>query len=128
LESTNIKFSILFLFFAASSSIAADLSDDVCDRWAENRNRESTVSVNDFTLERAEDALRRISEHSLDADQTFRSRRREVDAEHDYLIGYLLKNELISARKNREHDADEFVALCRHWSRMNFGTPDYSDD
>ena len=128
MERNFIRLSILLLFLATSTSIADDLSDDVCDRWAQNRNREPTVSINDFTQERAADALRRISEHSLDAAQTFRSRRREVDAEYDYLIGYLLKNELISARENREHDADEFIALCRHWSRMNFGTPDYSDD
>lgn len=109
------------------TSHASESSDDICNRWAENRDREPTISISDFTRERAAEALRRISENSLDDAQTFRSRRREIDAEYDYLLGYLLKNELISARNNREHSTDEFIALCRHWSRMNFGTPDYSD-
>ena len=127
-EFTEIKYSILFVFFATTTSVAADLPDDICKRWAENRDREPIVSMNDFSRERAEEAVRLISENSLDEARTFRYRRREADAEYDYLLGYLLKNELINARKNREHDADELVALCRHWSRMNFGTPDYSDD
>lgn len=109
------------------TSLASELSDDVCNRWAENRDREPTVSISDFTRERAAEAVRLISENSLDDAQTFRSRRNEIDTEYDYLLGYLLKNELMGARDNREHDADEFIALCRHWSRMNFGTPDYSD-
>ena len=126
MEHIKIKFAILSLLLAAATSIATELPEDVCARWAENRVREPTVSISDFTRERAEEAIRRISETSLDDAQTFRSRGREIDNEFDYLRGYLLKNELISARDNRQHDADEFVALCRHWSRMNFGTPDYS--
>ena len=104
------------------------MPENTCERWQENRDREPTVSISDFTLERAETALRRVSGISLDEAKTFRSRRRGVEIEYDYLLGYLLRNELISARENREHDADEFVALCRHWSRMNFGTPEYSDE
>lgn len=116
------------MIFAAATSVATELPDNLCERWAENRDREPSVSISEFTRERAEEALRPISEISLDEARTFRSRRLETAAEYDYLLGYLLKNLLISARNNREHDADEFVDLCRHWSQMNFGTPDYSDD
>ena len=116
---------VTLLLLIAFPVAADELPANECERWQKGRSRPVTIEVNDFTLQRAESALAEITSSSLDSNMTFRERRRLFDEQSKYVQGYLLRMELLAARTNREHDADEFGSFCRHWSLVNFGSPDY---
>jgi hypothetical protein len=109
----------------ALPAYSSELRSNECQRWQDGRRVEAKIGVNEFTRERAESALQTLSSISLEGAESATSIRQIVQRESGYLLGYLLRTELLNARANNEHDADEFNDFCRHWSAVNFGTPDY---
>jgi hypothetical protein len=109
----------------ALPAYSSELPPNECQRWQDGRRAEAEVGVNDFTHERAELALRTLNSLSLKGAGSTTPILQIVRRETGYLMGYLLRTALLNARANNEHDADEFNDFCRHWSTVNFGTPDY---
>lgn len=124
-SSIMVKLVIFVVFFAAVPAFAGELRDDECQRWQDARRAPARIGVNDFTRELAESALRTLNTISLKDAETVSSNREMVKRETANLLGYLLRAELLNARANNEHDGDELNDFCRHWSMVNFGTPDY---
>ena len=120
-----VKLAIFVAVLAAIPSFAGELREDECQRWQEGRRAPARIGVNDFTQKRAGSALQTLNKLLLNDTEAVTSNRQIVVRETAYLLGYLLRTELINARTNNEHDGDEFNDFCRHWSMVNFGTPDY---
>ena len=116
---------LLVIALVALPAYSSELRSNECQRWQDGRRVEARIDVNDFTRERAELALQTLNSLSLEGTASATSIRQIVKRETGYLLGYLLRTELLDARANNEHDADEFNDFCRHWSAINFGTPDY---
>lgn len=120
-----LKLAIFIAVLTAAPAFAGELQEDECQRWQEGRRTPARIGVNDFTQKRAESALQMLNTILLKDTEAVTSNRQIVTRETAYLLGYLLRTELVNARTNNEHDGDEFNDFCRHWSMVNFGTPDY---
>ncbi len=113
---------IIFLIgFFFNPSWADTLPEDECQRWRQAQNTPAKLSVNAFTPEKARRANAVIVGMIDDKAPNFdfdAARYRQAQA---MIKGYLLRKQLLNARKNREHDADEMTDFCIHWSEMAYG-------
>ena len=114
----------ILLLLGTTSVWSEELPEGACQNWSKDRADLPRISVNAFTRARAEEAIRRIYELLSDDSGDFNFPDQEYRTEEGYVKGYLLWKEWVDARANREHDADEMISFCLHWSAMNYGPPD----
>ena len=110
----------ILLLLLVSAVRADDLPATECERWREAKDRPPAVEVNDFTQARAEQALAELEKLVADDSGNFGFPFQAYRVAEAFLRGYLLRKELLDARANREHDADEMLAFCEHWSLVAY--------
>ncbi|MFQ5644168.1 MAG: hypothetical protein ACE5FQ_10800 [Thiogranum sp.] len=114
-----MKLTLLLLIFPLTA-YAGGLPETECAKWRKENAGAPSISVNDFTKNAAENALQELNSLVADSPGDFNfpyERYRKAEA---MIKGYLLRKELIDARRNREHDADEMVAFCIHWAGVAY--------
>ena len=111
---------IILLFFLPLYVSAGELPDSECEKWRMENKGVPKISVNDFTKENAQKALKEINSLVSDSTGEFNFPNTSYRKSEAMIKGYLLRKELIDARRNREHDADEMIAFCIHWASVAY--------
>lgn len=111
---------IAFLLLFPIAVFSDELPVTECAKWHKENAGVPLISVNGFTKEKAENALQEINSMVADRSGNFNFPYDKYRRSETIIKGYLLAKELLDARKNREHDADEVTSFCVHWASVAY--------
>lgn len=109
-----MKLTVIFLFLISYSTLAENIDNRLCNEWSKREGKIGRYDLSFISEDKAKASIKMIN--GLLENKSFNPKWfGAYDEAEFYVKGYLLKVELEKAWRNRQHDADEIGALCKHW-------------
>ncbi|MFB2801092.1 hypothetical protein [Shewanella seohaensis] len=109
-----MKLTVIFLFLISYSTLAENIDNRLCNEWSKREGKIGRYDLSLISEDKAKASIKMIN--GLLENKSFNPKWfGAYDEAEFYVKGYLLKVELEKAWRNRQHDADEIGALCKHW-------------